>query len=151
MRLMAQPLGFLLTWTAYGTWLPGDQRGWVDDRDGAWHVPVREPDPARVGRAESRMPEESVTLNDECRLLVARTIEAASARRGWRLRAVNARSNHVHVVVTPEDVEPGRVLGFLKKECTKALNAACGRRRRWWTKGGSKRYLNDERSLHGAI
>jgi len=25
------------------------------------------------------------------------------------------------------------------------------RRQRWWTKGGSKRYINDERSLAGAI
>ncbi|MCA9109357.1 MAG: hypothetical protein KDA52_05390 [Planctomycetaceae bacterium] len=29
---MSEPLAFFLTWTTYGTWLPGDERGWVDDR-----------------------------------------------------------------------------------------------------------------------
>lgn len=26
---MPDPLAFFLTWTTYGTWLPGDERGWV--------------------------------------------------------------------------------------------------------------------------
>jgi hypothetical protein len=25
---MADPLAYFLTWTTYGTWLPGDERGW---------------------------------------------------------------------------------------------------------------------------
>jgi hypothetical protein len=24
-----EPLAYFLTWTTYGSWLPGDQRGWV--------------------------------------------------------------------------------------------------------------------------
>ena len=24
-----EPLAYFLTWTTYGTWLPGDERGWV--------------------------------------------------------------------------------------------------------------------------
>ena len=28
---MPAPLAYLITWTTYGTWLPGDQRGWVED------------------------------------------------------------------------------------------------------------------------
>jgi hypothetical protein len=26
---MDEPLAYFLTWTAYGSWLPGDERGWV--------------------------------------------------------------------------------------------------------------------------
>jgi len=26
---MPDPLAYFLTWTTYGTWLPGDERGWV--------------------------------------------------------------------------------------------------------------------------
>ncbi|MCA9023576.1 MAG: hypothetical protein KDA86_00045 [Planctomycetaceae bacterium] len=29
---MSEPLAFFLTWMTYGTWLPGDERGWGDDR-----------------------------------------------------------------------------------------------------------------------
>jgi hypothetical protein len=24
----ADPIAYFLTWTTYGTWLPGDERGW---------------------------------------------------------------------------------------------------------------------------
>ena len=25
---LGEPLAYFLTWTTYGTWLPGDERGW---------------------------------------------------------------------------------------------------------------------------
>ena len=27
---LGEPLAFFLTWTTYGSWLPGDERGWVE-------------------------------------------------------------------------------------------------------------------------
>jgi hypothetical protein len=27
---MEEPLAYFLTWTTYGSWLPGDERGWVE-------------------------------------------------------------------------------------------------------------------------
>ena len=30
---IGEPLAYFLTWTTYGTWLPGDERGW--NRKGA--------------------------------------------------------------------------------------------------------------------
>lgn len=27
---MDDPLALFLTWTTYGSWLPGDERGWVE-------------------------------------------------------------------------------------------------------------------------
>ena len=30
---MDDPLAFFLTWTTYGTWLPGDERGWSRSQD----------------------------------------------------------------------------------------------------------------------
>ncbi len=32
------PVGFFLTWVTYGTWLPGDPRGWVEYHNG-WQMP----------------------------------------------------------------------------------------------------------------
>jgi hypothetical protein len=29
---MDDPIGYFLTWVTYGTWLPGDPRGWVEFR-----------------------------------------------------------------------------------------------------------------------
>ena len=39
---LPEPLAYFLTWPTYGTWLPGDERGWVEYRHG-WQLP----DPAR--------------------------------------------------------------------------------------------------------
>ena len=35
---MDDPIGYFLTWVTYGTWLPGDARGWVEYRHG-WQLP----------------------------------------------------------------------------------------------------------------
>jgi hypothetical protein len=48
--LLPEPLAYFLTWPTYGTWLPGDERGWVEYRRG-WQLP----DPARKLEAEARM------------------------------------------------------------------------------------------------
>ena len=92
--LHGEPLAFFLTWTTYGTWLPGDERGWVA-KPGEFCGPnsVFE----RISR--SRMTDSAVVLNDRQRECVDGTIEAHCTFRGWRLHAVACRSNHVHVVV----------------------------------------------------
>jgi hypothetical protein len=27
---MSKPLAYFISWTTYGSWLPGDERGWVE-------------------------------------------------------------------------------------------------------------------------
>jgi REP element-mobilizing transposase RayT len=34
---MQDPIGYFLTWVTYGTWLPGDARGWVEFQKG-WQL-----------------------------------------------------------------------------------------------------------------
>ena len=34
-----EPLAYFITWTTYGTWLPGDSRGWWQRGDGELHSP----------------------------------------------------------------------------------------------------------------
>src|SRR4051812_6675116 len=35
---MPDPLAYFITWVTYGTWLPGDECGWVEYRRG-WQLP----------------------------------------------------------------------------------------------------------------
>src|SRR6516225_3917296 len=91
---MAEPLAFFLTWSTYGTWLPGDARGWVEYQKG-WQLP----DTIRELEAAAVMTEDACRLDKEQRELVAQTILDHCGRRGWVLHAVNCRSNHLHVVV----------------------------------------------------
>ena len=38
---MDEPLAYFLTWTTYGTWLPGDGRGWVEKNGAIFASPLQ--------------------------------------------------------------------------------------------------------------
>ena len=120
---LPEPLAYFLTCPTYGTWLPGDERGWVDHRKG-WQLP----DPSVKREAEARMTEEACVLDLEQRELVERTIADHCHIRGWVLHAVNCRTNHLHVVVSAP-VPPKQVQVQLKAWCTRRLRELEGRRR----------------------
>ena len=150
---MDDPLGYFLTWTTYGTWLPGDERGWVR-KSGEF----REPEPPREQAAMRLMTEPSLTLNVQQRRIVEDTVAAHCRIRGWTLHAVNARTQHVHVVVTAPGRDPEDVMDQLKAWCTRklkererSLGTLDAARDNWWTQRGSRRWLNDADSLAAAI
>lgn len=149
---MPEPLAFFFTWSTYGTWLPGDKRGWVE-----YHRGWKMPDLVRRMEAEARMTEDACVLGDDQRRLVEQTVAEHCARRGWRLYAVNCRTNHVHVVVEA-DRDAREVQRQLKAWCSRRLkglqqsNGAVGRaRENWWAERGSRRHISDEDSLEAAI
>ena len=100
---LPEPLAYFLTWPTYGTWLPGDERGWVEYRHG-WQLP----DPARKREAQARLTEDACLLDQDQRRLVELTIADHCRVRGWTLYTVNCRSNHVHVIVAG-DREPKEI------------------------------------------
>ena len=139
---------YLLTWTTYGTWLPGDSRGWVDRH----HKAAGDPDPQREAAARRAMDEEAVTLDQRLREVARAAIEDSATRRGWFVHALEVRSNHVHVIVSAHQVPPGRIMGTLKGYASQALNAAGPSPRvRWWTRDGSKRKLPTDEALAHAV
>ena len=145
-------LAYFLTWSMYGTWLPGDRRGWVHHKDGAWHVDFRPAEPDRQNIARALMNETSIILNDDYRTVVDATIRQCCHIKGWLLHAVNVRTNHVHVVVSCEEITPERVMSYFKAWCSRRLNELSGiSRTRWWTRHGSTRYVKTDDSLRSAI
>jgi REP element-mobilizing transposase RayT len=140
-------IAFFSTWTTYGTWLPGDPRGWYQRGRG-----LREPDALRRFEAALLMPEEALTLDAEERRLVEKTIADHCAIRKWVLHSVNCRSNHVHVAVTA----PGRKIEVPREQfkawCTRRLKEleqarASVFRENWWTERGWDEYIDDEDAL----
>ena len=147
-----EPLAYFLTWTAYGSWLPGDERGWVAKPGQA------RPADERLRKASRQlMAEPALCLDAQQRRIVEETIADHCRIRGWHLHVVNARTEHVHVVVTAPGREPDDVLEQFKAWCTRRLKQqgptdhSATARQKWWTQGGSKRWLNDARSLEEAI
>lgn len=142
---MGEPIAYFLTWTTYGTWLPGDPRGWVK----AGEFIIHPGDPEREAQARRLIHGEPITLTSEQRLMIEQTIRDHCWIRRWTLHAVNVRTNHVHVVVTA-DRRPEAVMNQFKVWCSRRLNAIT-KRERWWTEHGSTRWLNDEKSFWRAI
>ncbi len=155
---MPDPLAYFLTWPTYGTWLPGDERGWIEFHHG-WQMP----DPSRELEACAKMTEGAARLSaNEC-VVVEGQIAETCAFRCWLLHAVNCRTNHVHVVVSARS-NPRIVRSQLKAWCTRALNnyrrtaillggakSSIVERKNGWAERGSQRFINDEDGLEAAI
>ena len=148
-------LAYHIVWTTYGTWLPGDWRGWVVKGVSR----SQEPDPELERQSRERMVESAVLMSTAQCATVEQTIADHCRIRKWTLHAVNARSNHVHVVVTA-DRDPDEVRDQLKAWCARKLSDAEGLatkvakkagRRHWFTEGGDCEVIGDEEYLANAI
>jgi hypothetical protein len=148
---MGLPLAYLFTWTCYGTWLHGDERGSVDFRHNVYGTPVLAEDLRRYERASYALQSEPMYLNDAMRELVAAALVQHAEFRGWKLAAQNVRTNHVHCVVGATSWPAGKMLGSFKARATAVLReAGFVADQPVWTEGGSRRWLWDELSVYRA-
>ena len=145
------PLAYLITFRCYGTWLHGDERGSVDREHNAPSGPLVEPHAGRAQAARARLRQSPVVLHAEPRAVVHDAIGEVCRHYGWPLRALSARTNHVHVVVSSEQT-PERAMNAFKSWCTRrAVEAGLvPRRARVWSRHGSTRYLWDRTSVESA-
>jgi REP element-mobilizing transposase RayT len=147
------PIAFFLTWSIYGTWLPGDARGWVEYRHG---FQLR--DPIRELECAARMTEDACRLAPHQRERVDKQVAETRQHKRWTLHAVNCRTNHLHVVLS-SPAHPKIIRAQLKAWCTRRLNeqqADLGvpdeeRRSNWWAERGSIRWIYRESDLDAAI
>jgi len=140
--MLADLTGYFITWSTYGTWLPGDERGWILHEDG-W----QKPDPVRELESKARMKEDACLLEEAQRQAVNVQIEETCSHRGWTLHAVNFRTNHVHVVVFAPGAKPDKVTKDLKSWATRRLKEINPTRMNWWAERGSMRQLYGEEAL----
>jgi hypothetical protein len=139
-----EPLAFFITWTVYGTHLQGDQRGWRR-RGKGW----QEPQPQLAEWRRARLKLDLLLLSIEQRAVVESECRRHCEHRDWKLWAVNARTNHVHAVVTAVGRSGDIVRDQLKANCTRGLRAQwqvfCDRQ--VWSVGGDWECINTENDL----
>ncbi|HYT94126.1 MAG TPA: transposase [Gemmataceae bacterium] len=145
---MSTPVAYFLTFTCYGTWLHGDERGSVDDEHNVPGTPVLPPDAARQAREWDDLAEPPYHLDAPRRQVTLHALCEIARRKGWVLHAVHVRSNHLHLIVTAEG-SPERVLNDFKTAASRRLNKAfpAERDRARWTRHGSTRYLWTEEAV----
>jgi REP element-mobilizing transposase RayT len=139
------PTAFI-TWTTYGTWLPGDERGWVNLRE----VQVQKGNPALKLANQKLMNEPAVRLSLSQRELVDKTIREHAKLKHWCLLACNVRTNHVHLVIEAS-LSGWEVMKQFKSWANRRLRETEPERNRWWTGRGYVRYLEDDDAIEKAV
>ena len=161
-----------LTSTTYGTWLPGDERGFVGT--------VKDYRPEDEGKKQQRIrvrhnlqqtdyDRDAAGLCHSAKVLLKcdpiffnqAQAEATLAQfqetcnyRHWPLLVASIMPNHFHTVVAaPDEVESEDILGDLKAYASRILNRKWGKPASgtWWTESGSKRPKNNEAAIRNAV
>jgi REP element-mobilizing transposase RayT len=160
---------WLLTSTFYGNWLPGDARGFIarvrdtraedEPREARREhdlpgTPYDEDFPGLHRHAHEEMRGPPIRIDREQAAILLDQFHETAAYRAWRLFAVAIMANHVHLVVGVEgDPDPTKILGDFKAYASRSLTRRWGKppSDTWWTYGGSKRKLKDDRARGDAI
>ena len=156
-----KPFAIHITWTCYGTWLPGDERGYVSDtllmgggflpKQNTPGTPCTTDDAYTRQHAHSLQRDPSVYLDVEQALIAAHALVKAARDRNWRIVRGALMCNHIHIVVMDCPDDGPAVRRILKGNSHAALAEHTGRRQRWWTAGGSDRYKHDWQAIENAV
>ena len=154
---------WFLTWTTYGTFLPGDKRGAtgiLHDPSGAI-IEHNQPGQEHIPESHSlaqwsklQMRGDAIRLNREQARVLLNQFHCTASFRKWRLLAVAIMDNHIHLGVNVHsDPEPETILHSFKSYGTRALNIQWDKpdSDTWWTQSGSKRKLDSDASVLRAI
>jgi len=137
---MARMIGFMATWTTYGSWLQGDAKGYV--KDGA----ILDSNPNLEKSNKTSLKQKSVRLPKSIRPVVKKAILKEAKEIGHVVHALVVYSNHVHIVLSAIGKPTGYSVGRLKLAATAALGKH-GFDGKVWTKGFNKGYCYTEKEL----
>ncbi|MHC4460430.1 MAG: transposase [Planctomycetota bacterium] len=137
---MGETYGYMVTWTTYGSWLQGDERGFVKKGE------VLGASKGLKKHNRRRRKGNGVKLKKSEREVARRAMLAEAERIGEKILALSVWSNHVHVVIGEGGKPIGKVVSRLKSAANYALWER-GIDGRMWTRGYDKRFCFDERAL----
>ncbi|MBN1392549.1 MAG: transposase [Sedimentisphaerales bacterium] len=137
---MGKTLGYMVTWTTYGTWLQGDARGFVADGE------VRGENAALKKSNVKNLTRTAVRLGGREREIVKVAIIEAAKRFKQKILAIAAYSNHIHIVCEYVDVPINVIAGCYKNAGRVALQKN-GFKGKVWTSGYDRRFCFSEKEL----
>ncbi len=146
------PLAYLISFRCYGTWIHGDQRGSMDRKHNVYGALKIPPNPRLLNSDKKQLKHLPSSLDARHRPVVEKAVREVCDYRHYVLRAVNARTNHVHSVVTTL-TKPEPVLNAFKAYATRALRqkGVNSPGVKLWARHGSTIYLWKEQDVAKAI
>ena len=141
---MKRMIGYMVTWTTYGTWLQGDQRGYVKNGK----ILAQNDKLKSANQRQQKYP--TVKLNSEQEQIVANTIIEEARRINHKIFAIAACSNHVHIVagVSAESIE--QAVHRCEYSATWALRKFVSQGK-IWSKGFDKRFCFTDKELENKV
>jgi hypothetical protein len=141
---MKKVIGYMVTFTTYGTWLQGDERGYVKDGtvlngNEALHYANRR----AIGG-------QRVKLGARDKEIVKQAILNEAQQMKQKVFTILVWSSHVHVVVENINEPVGKVVGRYKAAATKELRRI-GFEGKVWSKGYDKRFCFSEEELSAKV
>jgi len=141
---MAKTLGYMITWTTYGTWLQGDERGYV--KNGR----ICPGNKALMESNKQSQLQDAIKLSSAQQQVVRKAIIEEAASRGQRIYVLAVQPTHIHIVAEYVPHPIGKVVAFYKKAGRLSLKTM-GHNGKLWTRGYDKRFCFDEESLRRRI
>ncbi|OHB75991.1 MAG: hypothetical protein A2Z25_14990 [Planctomycetes bacterium RBG_16_55_9] len=137
-------IGYMVTWTTYGSWLPGDERDYVKSGK------TLPGNPKILKASQARQKSATVKLDVRQKAIVRQAILDEGERIGQTIEALAVCTNHVHIVARPcrESIEA--IVSRYKNKAMFALRVQ-GHVGRVWTRGFDKRFCFDQKSLHDRV
>ncbi len=147
-----EPLGYLITFRTYGTWLAGDEKGSIDKYHNAYGSPRAVESSKREVVHINRLKSPPFLLNARSRYLVETAIREVCDFRRWSLSALSVRTNHAHFVGFGM-AGSAKMLNDFKSYSTRSLRAAgeWAYRHSPWVDKGSRRNLWTEDHVCAAV
>lgn len=134
---MAKTLGYMITWTTYGTWLQGDHRGYV--KNGSIL-----PENTYLLQANKQLQlQEAVKFSKVQQQIVRQAIIKQAASLGQQIYSLAVKPAHIHLVVQYIPQPISKVVAYYKKSARLALKTE-GYNGKLWTRGYDKRFCFDE-------
>ena len=142
------PLAYLSRFGPMALGLHGDERGSTSRRRTQVCTPRIAPNPRLQGAELKQLQHPPIKLNSKQRPLVEPAIREVCTNRGYWLRAINVRTNHVHTVVSAAR-KPEPILQAFQAYATRKLRRAglLPEGVKPWARHGSTPYLWKERHV----
>ncbi len=131
---MLEIVGYMATWTTYGTWLPGDERGYVNNKGQTLRG-----DKEVLQKNRGRQKTPPVKLNKQEKNIAQQIILNEAKKIRHKIIALAVCTNHIHLLAEPHQQSIEGIIGRYKSITTRAF-WEYGRKGKIWTRGFDKQF-----------
>ncbi len=137
-------IGYMVTWTTYGSWLQGDNRGYVKDGK------ILQNNETLRKENIKRLKSPIVELSPQQQKIVREAIFNKAENLDQKIYSIAVHSKHVHIVAGKTSVSIEMIVSHYKNAARLALRTS-GFIGKVWTKGFDKRYCLNQQQLKSRI